>query len=266
MPNNWKSSLYLLLLGGCYFLMGISHLSAATEKISVTTTSALVTGSALTIEPQPTVAPAIQPVSPSVVTPTPIATPTAVAIDAIKLTTTPTLIPTRPPDRALYLPVVLRQEPLPLRNGDFEQESAYWQESSSGQYRLIFERPELEGILPHGGEWAAWLGGKNGEISELDQQVTVPFTTPFLGYWYLILAQDACGTDNATILIDEDIVEELILCAIGNTNRGTNWQFQTIDLTPYAGLTVTLRFRVENDSNNRHSNLYLDDIGWVNVD
>ncbi len=255
MVNNWKYLYALLLLGGCYFLMGIGHLAAAPATISVTTTPAPVTGSVLAIEPQP----AILPSSLSMLTPTPTATPTAMEIDAIRITATPTLIPTAPPERALYLPVVLRQEPLPLRNGNFEQENAYWQESSSGQFRLIFERPELDGIIPHTGDWAAWLGGKNGEISELSQKITVPFATPLLGYWYLILAEDACGRDNATFLIDGDIVEELALCTIGNTD----WIFQTIDLNAYAGQTVTLRFRVEIDSNNSHSNLYLDDIGWA---
>ncbi len=259
MANNWKSLLYLLLLGGAYFLIGIGRLFAAPEAISATPTSTPVASSVLPFEPQPTVASAAQPLSLSMLTST--ATPTAVAIDAIEITTTPTLIPTAPPEHALYLPVVLHQEPLLLRNGDFEQGSAYWQESSSGQFRLIFERPELKGILPHGGEWTAWLGGKNGEVSELKQQVTVPFATPILSYWYRILAQDGCGRDSATLLINEDIIEELALCTIGNSD----WTFQTIDLNAYAGQIVTLTFRVEIDSNNSHSNLYLDDIGWVDA-
>lgn len=261
MSYNWKLLYSLLLLSGCYFLVEIGHRSAAMAAISVITTPAPVTGSVLTTEPQLTVASAIQPLPPSMRTPTPTATPTAMAIDAIRITTTPTLIPTTPPERALYLPIVLRQEPLPLRNGNFEQESAYWQEASSGQFRLIFERPELDGIIPHTGDWAAWLGGKNGEISELSQKITVPFATPLLGYWYLIFTEDACGRDNATLLIDEEIVEDLALCTIGNTD----WSFQTIDLSAYAGQTVMLKFRVEIDTNDRHSNLYLDDIGWVDA-
>ncbi len=184
---------------------------------------------------------------------------TATPRPAPTITATPTFIPTAPPDHALYLPVLLRLGPLPLYNGDFEQGNIGWQESSNGQFRLIFEQSALQEVTPHTGEWAAWLGGKSGEVSELYQQVTVPFATPFLRYWMMIRTTADCGTDSAGILIDDILLDQFVLCAIGSTE----WTAQTLDLSAYVGQTVTLTFRVETDRDQRHSNLYLDDIEWI---
>jgi hypothetical protein len=241
MANIWKIPLYLLLILlltiGAVLLLGLQRVARAHSDHLT--------------------APMRVSAAQLVTTTTPTAT--ATRTPAPTITATPTFVPTTPPDRALYLPVLLRLGPLPLYNGDFEQGNAGWQESSSGQFRLIFEQSALQEVVPHSGEWAAWLGGKSGEISELYQQVTIPIETPFLRYWMMIRTTADCGTDSASVLIRTSLLEQFPLCAIGNTD----WTAQTIDLSAYAGQTVTLTFRVETDRDQRHSNLYLDDIGWV---
>lgn len=182
--------------------------------------------------------------------PLPTITPTA--------TPTATFVPTTTFQPKLYLPLLLNQGDPVLRNGDFEAGSVDWSEYSSGNYRLIVKEAELQNMLPHSGEWAAWLGGKNNETSELSQQMKVAASTSTLHFWYNITAQPQCGLDIASVLIDEDLIEQFHLCKITTSS----WTLRILDLSRYQGQIVTLRFRVETDRDGRHSNFFIDDVDW----
>lgn len=187
----------------------------------------------------------------------PSATPT-MAAPTTTPTATATFVPTAVARYPLYIPVLLRQQSPLLRNGDFEMGSVYWAEESSLQYRLIVSSTELQPMIPHMGRWAAWLGGKNNETSELSQRVFVSPQTPILAYWYSILAEDDCGLDIATILIDDEPYEQIHLCKTANVA----WTLRVLDLSRYQGNVVTLRFRVDTDRDGQHSNFFLDDISF----
>lgn len=192
------------------------------------------------------------------------ATPTPTAT-ALAPTPTPTFVPTRSPNprrRSLYLPIVLQQSQLALRNGDFELGEVGWKQYSSATARLIVTRTEIEGALPRGGEWAAWLGGLPGEISELSQRVIVPVDQPVLEYWYAIVVGPGCGRDRATVLVNQLPHAQFFICTPGDNT----WRPDSVDLSTYAGMTIDLTFRVEIDQAPVPSNFYLDDIRWISVE
>ncbi|MFZ3151042.1 MAG: hypothetical protein WA116_05080 [Anaerolineaceae bacterium] len=143
-----------------------------------------------------------------------------------------------------------------LINGNFESQSLGWTESSSGGYDLIVNDFETNAVTPHGGSWAAWLGGADNETSILSQTVTVPSATPYLHFWYWIGSEDICNWDYFYIRMNDANVHTRTLCEDNNTN---GWVQGVVNLSAYAGTSNILRFRVTTDTVN-NSNLFLDDI------
>lgn len=143
-----------------------------------------------------------------------------------------------------------------LINGNFESQSLGWTESSSGGYDLIVNDFGTNAVTPHGGSWAAWLGGATNEESILSQTITVPAATPYLHFWYWIGSEDICGWDYFYIRMNDANVHTRTLCEDTNTN---GWAQGVVDLRSYAGTSNILRFRVTTDGT-VNSNLFLDDI------
>lgn len=142
-------------------------------------------------------------------------------------------------------------------NGNFEQGTAGWAQSSSNGYGLIVTANELPGsVTPHSGSWVAWLGGADMETSSLSQAVTVPSSNPHLVFWYLIASQDACGYDFFRLRINQSEVLSFELCSANNT---TSWVQRGVNLSAFAGQTVTVDFRVMTDES-LNSNFFLDDV------
>jgi hypothetical protein len=143
-------------------------------------------------------------------------------------------------------------------NGDFESGSGVgWTEYSQLGWDIVVRASGLPvGVDPHGGSWAAWLGGEDNELAYLQQEVTITAGTPTLGYWHWIDSIDSCGFDYARILIDGTQVDSYSLCIAQNTS---GWVRYTVDLSAFIGQTVQLRLQVDTDSS-RYSNLYLDDV------
>lgn len=195
-------------------------------------------------------------------TPTAISTVTATPTLTATLTPTPTLATTKAPSSvSVFLPLVMRQEFITLRNGDFEAGTRIWQETSSRSQQLILQREKLEGMQPHGGEWAAWLGGKRDELSILSQDVSVSGERPILAYWYAIVAPADCGRDIATITVDNEILEQFSLCV---PNR-RDWVRRTFDLSDYKDKVVTLQFQVQTMPDHPPSTLLVDDVAWISA-
>ncbi len=144
-----------------------------------------------------------------------------------------------------------------IGNCDFEQGATVWTEYSQNGWSLILQAAALP-VLPHGGSWAAWLGGDYNEIAYLQQSVLVPANLPYLGYWHWIDSLDACGFDHAYIRINDNLVHQYDLCSYENTN---GWELHVVNLSDYAGQTVQLQVRVETDGS-LTSNLFLDDFAF----
>jgi len=153
--------------------------------------------------------------------------------------------------------------PADLRNGNFDEgANGAWTESSSNFGRtgsLILDQQHLQGTTPRSGSYAAWLGGAPNEDAELSQSVIVAITTPQLDFYYQIGSEDSCGADTTQVLVGQTVVKSFELCQSKNTN---GWTLASIDLSAYAGQSVTLRFHTTlNAAGN--SNFFLDDVALV---
>ena len=163
---------------------------------------------------------------------------------------------------AVYLPAVVRNfqtvGPVSLANGDFESGRTGWTEYSLNDTALIFQAADLA-VTPHSGSWAVWLGGLPDETAYIEQQVTVPASSPHLAYWHWIASADHCGYDEASVAIDgSTVVDAYDLCDSQDTN---GWVKHIVDLSSYAGQTVSLQIGVETDST-FNSNLFIDDVSF----
>jgi hypothetical protein len=114
-------------------------------------------------------------------------------------------------------------------------------------------------IAPHGGSWAAWLGGDDNEISEISQSVTIPPASSLLRLWHWIGSADACGYDWGEVFIDADRLDRFALCSSSGTG---GWMIRTYDLSGYVAETVVLKIRATTDGS-LTSNLFVDDVALV---
>lgn len=165
----------------------------------------------------------------------------------------------------VYLPLANKNYPPQITsvivNGNFESGSGVgWTEYSSHGWDIILNSGFPGSITPHGGAWAAWMGGEYDDISYIQQQVTVSAATPYLAYYHWIAsAETLCGADVGGVLVNGTVVNSYNLC----TTTGTGgWVRYTVNLNAYAGQTVTLQIRVETDSS-LNSNLFVDDVSFA---
>lgn len=143
-----------------------------------------------------------------------------------------------------------------IANGDFENgRDGSWQEYSAYGWDIIVDSFELP-IPPHSGSWAAWLGGDSNEVSYILQGVTIPAEASTLSFWHWIGSDDACGYDFGWVKINNTNVLIIDLCEDNNTD---GWIKNTLDISAYAGQTVTLQFRVETDDL-LYSSYFVDDV------
>lgn len=157
----------------------------------------------------------------------------------------------------IYLPMVSKPATNPVRNGDFESgRNGSWDEYSSNGFDLVLSADNLA-VDPHGGKWAAWLGGVDDEISILTQADISLAGVRYLHYWYWIASdEEHCDIDIVTVSVNGNTVASSGLCA---SNETSEWVQNVVDLNSYAGGTITLEFAVTtNDSVN--SNFFLDDV------
>jgi hypothetical protein len=169
-------------------------------------------------------------------------------------------VPVTPGDNWVYLPIVLKTGSSGgIANGDFEDGPTVWAEYSTHGWELIINTGFPGYVGPHGGSWAVWLGGDYDETSYIQQQVTVPASTPYLAYYHWIASADYCGWDYAQVRINGAVVNQYNLCSSQNTG---GWVKHTVYLGSYAGQSVTLQIRVETDDS-YNSNLFVDDVAFA---
>ncbi len=221
-------------------------------------------------------------ISPPPPTPTPLPTPTATATPSPTDTTTPTPSPTdtttptpSPTDTTTPVPSptdTTTPQPTPtqpvptgslIQNGDFEQGSTSWQESSSGGYELV------DSTNPHAGNYSAYLCGYSSCSDSIGQDFAVPASASSItiSYWWY-------GATSHTTHKCRDTFTVEVLDSSGNvagkvqgacnTNATQSWQKVTFDatgmLTGYAGQTVTLVFSSQTSSSWATSAFFVDDV------
>ena len=143
-------------------------------------------------------------------------------------------------------------------NGGFESGQTVWMESSSGGYDLIINSGFPDTVTPHSGSWAVWFGGVYDEIAFIQQQVTVSSGCPYLTFYYWIRSEDVCGYDYGYTRINGTTVDTVNLCESNNTG---GWVQKSINLSAYAGQTVTLQISATTDYN-YNSNWFIDDVSF----
>jgi thermitase len=159
----------------------------------------------------------------------------------------------------VYMPLVTWEtaiSPQPeIPNGDFESGPVVWSQYSSGGFPLILSTGYLP-HLPHGGDWAARLGGPPYELSYLQQQLTIPSSHPFLAYWHWIESDDVCGYDFARIRVNGTVVQSYDLCWATSTG---GWERHTVNLGAYSNQSIVVRIEAETDYS-LDSDLLIDDV------
>jgi hypothetical protein len=145
-----------------------------------------------------------------------------------------------------------------IQNGGFEDGEVGWQQASAGGYDLISD------FNPRTGSLGAYLAGVNNADDRLSQQVNLPAGTITLSAWWSLDTTEAAGAfDQMTVsLLRPDGSWLADLLSVDDTASASVWDEIVIDLSSYAGQTVTLRFTATTDDTNP-SDFYLDDISVV---
>jgi hypothetical protein len=152
-----------------------------------------------------------------------------------------------------------------LRNPGFESGRVNWTESSTNGFALICTAAGCNNSLtPRTGSYYAWLAGADSETSQISQSVTLPAgQKATLSFWHRITSSDSCGYDYGYVRVSSNGVTTNVktynLCT---TTQTTGWVNTKIDLSSYAGRTITLSFRATTDVS-MESSLYVDDTRLV---
>ncbi|MEV6949932.1 M1 family aminopeptidase [Streptomyces sp. NPDC051172] len=141
-----------------------------------------------------------------------------------------------------------------VTNGGFESGTSPWTQSSTS---VVTSR---SGQTAHGGTSYAWLDGTGGTHTDsLSQSVTIPSgcSTATLSFWLHI------DTDETTSSIAYDKLTAKIgsttLATYSNLDENTGYVKKTLDVSAFAGQTVSLAFTGTEDSSLQTS-FVLDDI------
>ncbi|MFF1487473.1 M1 family aminopeptidase [Streptomyces sp. NPDC058319] len=141
-----------------------------------------------------------------------------------------------------------------VTDGGFESGTSPWAPSASS---VITSR---SGQSAHGGSAYAWLDGTGGSRTDtLSQSVTIPSgcSTATLSYWlHVDTAETTTSTayDRLTVKLDGST-----LATYSNLDKNTGYAQKTVDVSSYAGQTVSLSFTGTEDSSLRTS-FVLDDV------
>ena len=158
--------------------------------------------------------------------------------------------------RVFYLPLVMSGAG---SSDGFEDGGVGWSEYSRLGRRVITDDLP-DGITARSGEWVAWLAGDNAELSYVQQSAAVSPASPYLAYWHWIDSVDYCYYDFGGVTVNGvDRVEEYDLCSAKNTG---GWVRRVVDLSSYAGQSITFRIWAETDWSLR-SSLFIDDVSFV---
>jgi hypothetical protein len=165
----------------------------------------------------------------------------------------------------LYLPLVSKPYlPLPpVNNGDFELgRNGDWIEYSSNNLYYLIGEAEPPSTTPsaHSGTWIAWLGGISDEVAILSQAVTLPSDTPiYLHYDYQVWSdKSACNADWMRLYAGATELESRGLCISAGTE---DWIADSVNLSAYAGQTITIAFEVTTNSSSTYlSSFFIDDV------
>jgi len=154
-----------------------------------------------------------------------------------------------------------------ILNGDFELgQGVGWSEFSTNGWDLVTDTLTAL-VYPHSGDWATWLGGDEdfNEVSIISQILVVPSLENDLIFWYWIQADIPCGDGYAYVIVDSVIEWTQDICA--NTSM-LGWDFTSVNLSAYAGSTVTLEIKASTIGSlieDPINQIFIDDVDFVSI-
>jgi hypothetical protein len=105
---------------------------------------------------------------------------------------------------------------------------------------------------PHSGSYYAWLDGYGSATTDYVQQaVTIPSASSASLSFYLYVATDETTTSSAYDTLKVQVISggtTSTLATYSNLNASSGYVQKTIDLSAYAGKSVTLKFLGVEDS------------------
>ena len=125
-----------------------------------------------------------------------------------------------------------------LSNPGFESGDTLWSATASviGQWGSALPDPQPA----HSGTWSAWLGGygmtHNDSISQL---VTIPAGSSATLSYYVHIDTDEAPASYDTLTVRAG---STVLQTLSNLNAADGYQLKTVDLSAYAGRTISLSF------------------------
>ncbi|HXZ05151.1 MAG TPA: protease pro-enzyme activation domain-containing protein [Ktedonobacteraceae bacterium] len=151
-----------------------------------------------------------------------------------------------------------------IQNGDFEQGSASWQESSAGGYEIV------DTANPHSGSYSAYLCGYSSCDDSISQGFAVPriVSSIVISYWWFgetshIFTHNCLDKFTVELLNTNGNTIGKIQAAC-NTDAKGNWQQVNFNatslLSKYAGQPVTLVFGATTSSSWVTSSFFVDDV------
>ncbi|MYW03609.1 aminopeptidase, partial [Streptomyces sp. SID3343] len=138
-----------------------------------------------------------------------------------------------------------------LQNGGFEQGTANWTQSAN----IISNSTQA---TAHGGSWYAWMMGYGSTATETVSQsnVTVAPGASTLRLWVKITTQEVGSTVYDTLKVK---IGNTTVATYSNANASSGYVQKTVDLSAYAGQTVTLQFAGAEDAS-ATTTFYVDDV------
>ncbi|GAB3896109.1 putative Ig domain-containing protein [Kibdelosporangium lantanae] len=122
-------------------------------------------------------------------------------------------------------------------NGGFESGTSPWTQTSGVISAATTAEPA------HGGGQIAWLDGYGQSHTDtLSQTVTLPAgcTSASLTYWLHVDTKETTTTTKYDTLVAQ--IGTTTVASYSNLNSANGYQQRTVDMTPYLGQTVTIKF------------------------
>ncbi len=167
-------------------------------------------------------------------------------------TVTATRTPTNTPTNTATATVTPIPD-IPLPNGGFEAGREPWTFSTSAQ--------RTEGNA-HTGSWSAGISSIFG--ATVGQDVSVPVTHPYLSYWQKRQSFSSSCDVEGRIIVAGVAVQSWTFCT---SQQVQTWTRHTVDLSAYAGQTVSVVFTIAQSNNVDPDDVdldawSLDDVAW----
>jgi len=150
-----------------------------------------------------------------------------------------------------------------IEGGTFEQFNPSWQISASTRPPMYSNEQTFNGSLQ------ALRLGNGVELPNIESVSEVrhkPILLPFganriiLRFLYYPFYDAAPGEDLQQADLFDATTDQFILSLLNTQDNARAWKARDFDLTPYAGRSVSLRFRVRNDGGPGRTLLYLDNV------